>query len=273
MDRRIVRSLRCLTWDWLDPSRSSVERKRWPWGYGSAHFRCSDHRAEYRIACYWRCRLPAKKSWASVPGLGIARVLSILGVEGVHRGHDLRHVVFGLRSFRLVLHAPECRKQQRHEDRDDCDHDEQFDQREAAVESRIFSVTSISASARGRDIACSRSRLASKSLRRSGAAPAAAPPCAGTATGADRRRRAAPRRSRFADSSGGPAARRNPARRRRSQLAPGQDDVGQNFSDARFADQGHWRRRSFRGERVVEIPVGMRRARERNFRAGEILFA
>src|SRR5689334_486081 len=72
---------------------------------------------------------------------------------------------------------------------------------------REILVTPTFASARGRDIARSRSRLANKSLRRSGADPGAAQGSAGIAGGVDRFQKVARHRSRFGDSLGARAAR------------------------------------------------------------------
>ncbi len=59
-----------------------------------------------------------------VPRLCVTRVLPVFGVEAIHCHDDLRHVILCLSASCLVLNTCKGREKQRHQDRDDRDHDE-----------------------------------------------------------------------------------------------------------------------------------------------------
>ena len=61
------------------------------------------------------------------------RILAVLRIKRIHRGHDLGQIVLGLGFFGLVLDAAEGRESQADQNRNDRDDNEQFDERESAA--------------------------------------------------------------------------------------------------------------------------------------------
>ena len=59
------------------------------------------------------------------------RILSVLRIERIYGGDDLREIIFRLGFLGLVLHAAKSGEQKSHQNYDDRDDDEKFDKREA----------------------------------------------------------------------------------------------------------------------------------------------